>query len=77
MNPTNQYAAYMNKYLNQWDALWWYNILNILKITIKSVTYLIILVLMFRFSIVTPYIYVFFKEIENIMLIVWLCSLNI
>ena len=76
MNPTNQYAAYMNKYLNQWDALWWYNILNILKITIKSVTYLIILVLMFRFSIVTPYIYVFFKEIENIMLLVWLCSLK-
>ena len=76
MNPTNQYAAYMNKYLNQWDALWWYNILNILKITIKSVTYLIILILMFRFSIVTPYIYVFFKEIENIMLLVWLCSLK-
>ena len=76
MNPTNQYAAYMNKYLNQWDALWWYNILNILKITIKSVTYLIIFVLMFRFSIVTPYIYVFFKEIENIMLLVWLCSLK-
>ena len=60
-NEPDQYAAYMNKYLNQWDALLWYNILNILKITIKSVMYLIILVLMFRFSIVTPYTNVFFQ----------------